>query len=77
MEIVENLGGVKTIMEVTYSFDVETAYSNLKKYGVDDDYYWTSTVGAYSTWVVYLGEGSVNGYTSRQNRCRVRAVAAF
>lgn len=77
LEIIENLGGVKTIMEVTYSFDVETAYSNLKKYGVDDDYYWTSTVGEYCAWVVYLGEGSINGYTSRQNRCRVRAVAAF
>lgn len=77
LEIVENLGGVKTNMEISYSFDVETAYSNLKKYGVDDDYYWTSSVGEYSAWVIYLGEGKVNGYTSRQNRCRVRAVAAF
>ena len=77
LEIVENLGGVKTYMEITYSFDVETAYSNLKKYGVDNDYYWTSTVGGYCAWVIYLGEGSVNGYTSRQSRCRVRAIAAF
>ena len=77
LEIVENLGGVKTNMEISYSFDVETAYSNLKKYGVDDDYYWTSTVGGYCAWVIYLGEGSVDGYTSRLNRCRVRAVAAF
>lgn len=77
LEIVENLGGVKTNMEMSYSFDVETAYSNLKKYGVDDDYYWTSTVGGCCAWVIYLGEGSVDGYTSRLNRCRVRAVAAF
>lgn len=77
LEIVENLGGVKTNMEFSYSFDVETAYANLKKYGIDDDYYWTSTVGAYCAWVIYLGEGSVDGYTSRMNRCRVRAVAAF
>jgi len=77
LEIVENLGGVKASMNISYSFDVETAYSNLKKYEIDDDYYWTSTVGAYCAWVIYLGEGSVDGYTSRQNRCRVRAVAAF
>lgn len=77
LEIVENLGGVKTNMEISYSFDVETAYSNLKKYGIDDDYYWTSTVGGYCAWGIYLGEGNVDGYTSRQNRCRVRAIAAF
>lgn len=71
-------GGVDISTLHGIDFDSETAYSNLKKYGLSNDYYWTATESyESSTWVIYLGQGDVDGYTGKTHKCKVRAVCAF
>ena len=77
-DILKNLGGVDISTLHGIDFDSETAYSNLKKYGLSNDYYWTATESYEShTWVIYLGQGDVDGYTGKTHKCKVRAVCAF
>ncbi len=77
-DILKNLGGVDVSTLNGIDYDSETAFNNLKSYGFSNDYYWTATENYESgAWVIYLGQGDIDSYTNKTNKCKVRAICSF